>query len=401
MRYRLRTFAILASSIVLAAGCSSTVDGNPQPGMSPVDLTILKTGALATEPTAYNPRITSANDVRFIEARRMLNYLVQPFDVDSDLTDVGYVKLIATPLSMVNPGAFPEKYQVVGEKYNVLAGAYVSRTNGNLRSTKKLIISILRFPTETDSRNAADEFDRITNEEPGRHPVPIDGYPDARSTSGNDLAAIVFLQHGPYVITANAGVPEPNKDALASVLKKTIDRQIAELDKQQPVPLDDLLDLPLDPDGIMRRAAPSAKDYSDPFFGRDDFGPYQPSGILHFERNPIEVRTAFEEGGVDLIGRQSGTVYRTRDLPSAFRLQAALAKPEKNDEVVDPPPGLADTRCLKLDFRDINRLNKGLCVIVYDRYVAVVVSQFPDISRVDRQLLERTAAQYSILAKSG
>ena len=92
----------------------------------------------------------------------------------------------------------------------------------------------------------------------------------------------------------------------------------------------------------MRRAAPRAKDFSDPFFEQNDFGPYEPSGILHFARNPIEVRKAFEEGGVDLVGRQAGTVYRARDLVGAFRVQNALTHPGNNDDTLDPPPGIPD-----------------------------------------------------------
>ncbi|WP_330252318.1 hypothetical protein OG874_40585 [Nocardia sp. NBC_00565] len=405
MKRQLSAAAALAVALLIGTSCASSIDGQPLPGLAPVDLSTLKTGAAATDPSPFKLRTSSdtAQSVRFIEARRMLNYVVQPFDVDSDLTSVGFVKLIADSTSMTADGALPEIYKQVGDNNNLVAGAYVSRSNGNLRSQKRLIISVLRFASDADSKNAADDFARITAEQRERHPIPIDSYPDARATSADNLSANAFQPHGPYVIAISAGMPEANQDKLAGTIKKTIDLQIPQIDRQQPVPVDDLLDLPLDPDGIMRRAAPKAKDYSDPGFSLydEDFGPFEPAGILHFERNPIDVRKAFEEGGVDLIGRRAGTVYRARDLAAAIRLQTALTKPGKNDTVLDPPPGLGDAQCLRLDLKDLNRQYSSFCAIVYDRYVAVVISSFPELARVDRRLEERTAGQYSILVKSG
>ncbi|MFR9752228.1 hypothetical protein ACL02S_14495 [Nocardia sp. 004] len=404
MKKRFRAVIAIATALVCTTSCADSLDGNPQPGMAPVDLSALQTGAMETEPTPFNLKFgpDKARSVRFIEARRMLNYLVHPFDVDSDLTDSGSVRLIVSADSMSAEGPLPPIYKPVAEKNSLVAGAYIVRINGNLRSRKKLIISILRFATDNDSANAAADFDRITGEQGERHPIPIADHPDARATSADDITATAFQSHGPYVIVINAGVPTPDRDALASTIKKTTDLQIAQLDKQQPIPLNDLLDLPIDPDGIMRRAAPKAKDHSDPFFTvyEEDFGAYQPSGILHFERNPVRMRKAFEDSGVDLVGRRAGTVYRTSDLAAAFRLQTALTEPGKSDSVLDPPPGLSDARCLRLDAIDPNRNYTAFCAVVFGHYVAVVVSVFPTAARVDRALYERAAAQYSILAKS-
>ncbi|MEV6273864.1 hypothetical protein [Nocardia sp. NPDC051832] len=394
-----RLWACAAITLALTTGCSAVIDGHPEPGMSPVDVAVLRTGGFTKEPAPYQPRFTDASDVRLIESRRMLDFLVHPFDVDSEITSPGTVRLFNDPASLVDE-AFPEQYKPVAEKFDLLAGVYVSRTNGNLRSRKRLIISVMRFATEADSKNARDEFVRIADTDGTAHAIPIDGYPEARATSVADINATVYQAHGPYVIAVNAGLPHPDPAAHAAVFKKALDLQIPLLDKQKPVPLDDLLDLPVNPDGILRRAAPPAKDYSDPFFDKDDFGHYQPAGMLHFERNPLQVRKAFEEGGVDLIGRQAGTVYRTRDLAAAFRLQLALTIAERTDEPIDPPANLRDARCLRLDTRDFNRHHDVLCAVVFGRYVAVVVGIARSSVGSDPRMFERVAAQYSILAKS-
>jgi hypothetical protein len=55
---------------------------------------------------------------------------------------------------------------------------------------------------------------------------------------------------------------------------------------------------------------------------------------------------------------------------------------------------------VRLDTRDLNRNFTSYCAVVFDRYVAVVVSTITEASQVDRKLQERAAAQYSILKKS-
>jgi hypothetical protein len=364
-----------------------------------VDVASLKVGAFTPEPTAYEPSISSGPDIRMIEARRMLNYLAHPFEIDGDITDAGNLKFAYDAGSMIGTDYIPEKFRPAMEDNNLLAGVYMSAINTDLRSRKKLIIAIMRFPTDAAAGRAGDQFDQLANGEPGRHGIPIEGHPDARASSGTDISAFSFISHGPYLILTNAGVPQPNQGALAEVIGKTINRQIELLDTQQPTPLDDVLDLPLDPDGIMRLALPKSPDYSDTFLTDDDFGAYQPSGQLHFERNPREAKEAFERSGVDLVGRRGGIVYRTRDLTTAFGLQSALVKTGKNDEVLDPPPGLPDARCIKLDITDVIRNFDQLCAVVYGRYVGVVVTKAPLASRLNTALYQRAAAQYAVLAK--
>ncbi|MET8650242.1 DUF7373 family lipoprotein [Nocardia aurea] len=385
------------------AGCAGTINGNPQPGLAPVAAELLKTGGNATEPTPFDLRLTDGvKNVRMIESRRMLNYLIHPFDIDPELTDTGYVRLIADPRTMTVDGAFPEIYKPIAERFDVVAGAYATRTNGSLRATKKLIISVLRFPSDMIASSAADEFDRVSTQARPRRPLAIDGYTGARATVADDLSILSFQPHGPYVIVTNASLPQPNAEVLAGLVKKTLDKQIARLDEQKPTPLDDLLDFPTDPDGIMRRTAPKSKEYTDPFFSQYDeiFGTFETEGILHYLANPIEVRRAFQEGGVDLVGRRASTVYRARDVRGAILVQTALTRLAKNEEPLDPPPGLSDARCVLLETRDLNLDFTSFCAVVYDRYVAVVIASAPTLARVDRGLQERTAAQYSILAKS-
>ncbi|MGV9820309.1 DUF7373 family lipoprotein [Nocardia xishanensis] len=400
MKVRRGLFGLLAVTAAASIGCSSSITGTPQPGLTPVDVRSLNTGSYANEPTAYEPDISGAAEVKNIEARRMLNYLVLPTDIDKELTIVGDVELFSYPEAPFIRKILPDKYQPATVDNNLLAGAYVSRINPDLRKRKKLIVSILRFPTEEASRKAADDFDRITNADAGRHPITVDGHPDARASSADDVTALSFLAKGPFVILTNVGVPLPDQSALAGIFKKTIDKQFELLDRLRPTPLDDVLDAPLDPEGIMRRALPKSSDGTDPFLLDYDFGPLEAAGELHYERNAVEMQAAFAENGVDLVGRRGGIVYRTRDLPAAFRLQSALVRLGKNDEELSAPPGLPDVRCVKLDSTDMIRDHDLFCAVVYGRYVAVVLAKAKLSGAVDPALYQRAAAQYSVLAKS-
>ncbi|WP_067861450.1 DUF7373 family lipoprotein [Nocardia shimofusensis] len=397
MRFGTSVLAVVTASVL--AGCAAEIPGNPQPGQLPVDIAALNTGAYSPQPTGHDFEISTIGELRLVESRRMLEYLVSPSEIDSDISVAGPLALFSGP-DIVGEQTFPAQYEAAAVDNNMLLGVYLSRINGNLRKRKKLIISVLRFPTDDASRQAAEQFDRITNAEPSRHPLAVSAYPQAGVSSGDDITAVGFLAHGPYVIMVNTAVPEPDAGALASIVGRTFQAQTARLDQTTPTPLDDVLDLPLDPDSIMRRTLPQSSDYSDPFFGDSDIGVYAPAAALHFERDPERMRKAFEDSGVDLVARRGGMLYRARDLAGAFRLQNALMTAGRKDEELPPPPGLGDARCLKLDVADETRNFDLFCTVVFDRYVGVVISKAGLTGRMDGTLYQRAAAQYAILANS-
>lgn len=397
----------LLTVLIIGSGCAAPISGQAKPGMAPVDLATLKTGAAVTEPTTFELKYSdTAKTVRLIEGRRLLDVLIQSIDVDPALTKRGTTRIFADGSDMSKDDGLPEMFKAAVDDNNFIAGVTASRTNGSVRDTRGMHLSVLHFATAQDSKNAAAAMYQLstTGERP-RQPVTIPGYPEANGSSGDGSAVSSFQAHGPFVVVTSMSQETPDTAGLAAKIKKALDLQIPALDKYRVIAPDDLLDLPLDPDGIMRRAtgkSPSGDPYGMSYH-EEDFGTFEPSGILHFERNPVEARKAFEEAGVDLVGRRFSTIYRTRDVESAFKLQTVLAKRGKGDSELAPPPGIADAQCVRLEESDPNRGYNGICVLVYDRYVAVVMS-LATVSRaalqVDPTLQERTAAQYAILKKS-
>lgn len=407
MKNSLRLTALFAV-LIAGSGCAATIPGQAKPGTTPVDIATLKTGAQVTEPTPFVETFSShtSERIRLIEGRRLLNTLVHPNDVLPSLSELGYTRIFANDTAMTKTGSLPAQFTEAVFTNNLVVGVTETRTNGTVRNLEMMLVGVLQFATEQDAKNAAAAMYQVvmTGERP-RQPVTIPGYPAANASSADDMGVNAFQQHGPYVIVNSVAQPTPDATGLANKIKKSMDLQIPALDAFKVVAPDDLMDLPRDPDGIVRRTMDKST-AGDPYgmsFYQEDFGTFLPSGMLHYERNPLELRKVFEDTGVDLIGRRYSTVYRTRDVESAFTLQTALAKRAKDDGVLDPPPGIADAQCVRLAEADKNRNFNGFCVLVYGRYVAVVMSMgslSKSALQVDPTLQERTAAQYAILKKS-
>ncbi|WP_280301181.1 DUF7373 family lipoprotein [Nocardia neocaledoniensis] len=408
MKNSLRVAGLLAA-LAVVTGCAAPISGQARPAATPVDLAALKTGAQVTEPTEFVERFPSATSerIRLIEGRRLLNILVHPIDYFPSLTELGYTRIFANADAMSKTGGIPAQYNDAVFSNKLVVGVSAVRTNGSVRNTEQMLVGILQFASEQDAKNAAAAMFQVTTSgERPRQPVAVPGYPEANASSLDDTGVNSFQQHGPFVIVNSATQSTPDVPGLAARIKKSMDAQIPALDKFQVIAPDDLMDLPRDREGIVRRTMDKSAGGGDPFgisFYNEDFGVFEASGILHYERNTLETRKAFEEAGVDLVGRRYSTVYRARDVEAAFKLQTVLAKRAKNDTVLAPPPGIADAQCVRLAEEDKNREYNGFCVLVYDRYVAVVMS-LASVSKaaleVDPVLQERTAAQYAILKKS-
>ncbi|MEV6216343.1 hypothetical protein [Nocardia sp. NPDC051833] len=388
--------------LLLPTSCGSTVTGTGQPGNSDVDLTSLRTGPFQTDPLPFevDPYAVGSETIRQIEGTKLLGYLAHPFDVDIELTSLDRTRVFIDKNAIPADSDIKTEHQrVIKDNMSFVAGVSSRRTNSSIRSPKELEISVMRFATGSDSIRAATEFHSISVENGGRPTAGISRFPGSLSTSSDDTSIVSWMPHGPYVIMVGARVPKAGSTELLATAEKSLQLQTELLDRQSPMALDEVLNEPLDAENIVRRSM--IRDDRDPQSLREDPGMFDRMGILHYERNPIEARKKFEEAGVDLIGRRASTVYRTRDLPSAFLLQTFLAKPGKNDTVLDPPFGLLDAQCLKLDVADPNRKFDAMCAVVFDRYVAVVTTDMFSWGSVDRALQERASAQYAILKKCG
>ncbi|MFE3194637.1 hypothetical protein ACFXHA_36915 [Nocardia sp. NPDC059240] len=402
--------ATAAALTLLIVWAAAPIAGHARPGMTAPDWSKLVVGPYPSGPTDYNPLYSAATDAYRIESRRMLTYLVSPDEIDPDITTLGEARTLDTsdgnfgdPDDFIGKNApFPKNWQPVAVANRLIAGAYIWRTNNSVRARKQITLALLRFPTEQAARAAANGFaDTLVT--PASHAIPLDGV-DARASAVTDDRGQLFAAHGVYVIVTHVVIPQADTTALAARLKEVLQAQLTRMTDLKPTPLEDIPDLAADPDGLLRLTLPNKFDASDEdhdSWGSAQGGLYSPAGALHFERDVVAVRKAFDAAGVDVVARNAATVYRTRDLAAAFGLQAALTRPGRDDDLLANPPGLVDASCLQLDEPEPIRRHIFLCAVVVGRYVAVIGAQAEFSGAEPSSFPQRVAAQYSMLAKSG
>lgn len=401
---RTRWRALLAvASMALLTGCGQTVDGLATAAVAPVELTTLEVGPYPAEPATYEPEIDDKEQVFEIESRRMLGYLVPPFEFDPELAHLDRLELVSPSERLYGEGydaVYPAEFKAVVDRHHLISGVLTTRSNNSTRALKNAVHALLRFPSEEAARAAADDFAAVTHtRDPALREVAVPGHAGVEISTSDDRKGYLFLAHGPFTVITMLTMPTPDQAALTAQFGTLVDRQLERLESATATPVDEILDLPMDPDGIMRRVLPPIE--SEFPTGEEFSGPMSPAAQVHFERDGAGIGAAFADAGVDLVARNYATVYRTRDPQAAFRLQTALTRPARADEEIDPPPGLADARCLMLDERDPVNDFTTVCVLVHDRYVAVVGSSAATGRGLDPALYQRAAAQYSILARSG
>ncbi|WP_433491712.1 DUF7373 family lipoprotein [Nocardia grenadensis] len=388
--------AFVSAVSVVTTACAQTVTGHAGPGMAPVTITELDHGLFPTEPTKFEMEINTSADIYSLESRRMLGSLISPYQVDPDFRYLQDTELIAAGTSPT-PNLLPTEFEPIAEKNFFVSGVVTARANNNPRTEKRLAVAVLRFGNDDYARTAATEYNTAMDVlAPGRQRIDIAGYGEAHAAlaPGRDRAQL-FAATGPFVVVAAMSAP-PGEVALAGErLRKLLDLQFGALQSLVPTPPDDMLDLPTDPDGIMSMTLPG--DFQGSAAFSDLLGAYSPSAYLHMEPDAEAIHD-YEAYGVDLVARNNATVYRAAGPSQAFALQTALTRPGRYDERIDEPPGLGDARCVQRDYHTA-LFQTFFCVVVYDRYVALVddtgLGKLPS-----PELHQGLAAQYAILANS-
>ncbi|MFD4442686.1 hypothetical protein ACFWPK_23225 [Nocardia sp. NPDC058519] len=264
-------------------------------------------------------------------------------------------------------------------------------------------ITVLQFTDdETAIRVAKDisnaDFTVAANE---NQPVSLPNYPTASSHRRPGIPTLgSTLAHGRYVIYLHVGVRDDDVTQLTTLAEKTYRTQISLLDKLPSLSPAEMLKLPPDPDGMLRRALnPKAMPGVGgvEYFTLDRIGYYQANRKQHLND------ALYSETGADRFTRSWGTeLIRTHDEESAETLRnKVIDLLVPSSSAADSPPKLPDTKCaentdprLKDRFVDTGERKRFQCAVSYRRYVAVVeADQIQDAH-------QRAAAQYALLANS-
>lgn len=387
--------ALLLAVAMLSAACSSTVAGTPVKAtgaQGAIDFDRLDVGPYPTEPSAP---LGVAGDPRrgvVIEAQRMANNVIGPWEVDPALTSWFAFGAVVLPeaqtLGLIGPGEFA----VVAARHNFINAFASARSEGD---KKMLLNAVLRFPDDESAAAAATEMGESAMQQQGAdgpaQTVTIPGHPDARANTyttidrraGKRHAVRSFTAHGPYVLMQLAQSTD-GADQASQIVAKALDLQGPEIDEFRATDPAEFADITIDPTGLLARTIPVQTRGAT----LTKNATYERRGALHFQSDPSRSAKLFADTGTDLVAMAKASVYETRDAAGAKGIvDGFYAEVSPKAQPANPVNNMPDSRCLKLVDGSF------YCLVTADRYA--IEAGGPNL--LEAQQL--AAAQYVMLMK--
>ncbi|MBV8346209.1 MAG: hypothetical protein JOZ49_01345 [Mycolicibacterium sp.] len=391
-----------------AVGCSLAVPGAPvkAPGGSPpgaVDLNLLGSGNFPTAPAPPLGAAGSAPAGALIDARRMADNVVGPWEVDPSLVTPSPVRAIvlkdAGAVGLIEPNGVA----AAAHAHNFING-FASDRQGPVEL--RLMNAVLRFAdAPSAAAAAADMAQAETSQQPNRpEPVPIPGHPDTLATTysynayGGDqrpIMVVSYTAHGPYVLCQTAQANQI--DIAAGLIAKTLDLQGPLIDRFSPTDPMKFADLPADPAGLLAHTMPFPT-YPEPSTSvptNPNVGIYQPHGALHFQDDPPGAAAALTTAGVQAVSYNQTFVYQANDPAAAAQLAQDLANSMLQTQPSATPIGAVDfmptSRCLQSDSPEAGGPAHYYCYAPAESFTIEVQAADATGAR------QETAAQYKML----
>ena len=361
--------ALAVAALAGAAGCSLSEAGTPvkAPGGPPpgsVDINLLGTGNLPTQPAPPLGAAGSPTQGALIDARRMANSVVGPWEVDPALVTPSPLRAMvlkdAAAVGLIEPAAVAAAAQA----HNFINGFASDRLGLNQDlNQERLMNAVLRFADPPSAAAAAADMAAKSSAIQQTKPMPIPGHPDALASSysfyGDDqhtLIAMSYTPHGAYVLCQKV---QTTRDAAVGLIARTLDLQTPLIDQFSPTDPSQFSNLPADPTGLLAHTmpaptwpeTPNPSELTAP--ANPKVGIYQPHAALHLSDDPPSTDAAMSTAGVQAVSYNQTVVYQARDPAAATQLAADLAdaalKLEPSAESSEGVDFLPSSRCLRSD----------------------------------------------------
>jgi hypothetical protein len=390
---RFAYIAFVSVVLLLLAACSTAVQGSAvkesgAPSGPSIDVSKLDVGPYPTEPS--QPLGVAGDPERgvLVEAQRMANNVVGPWEVDPSLTGwFGFgATVLPSPDALAQIG--PQPFAAAASQHGFINGFASART---AEGQKILLNAVLRFDDAAAAAAAATEFGDIaakTGEGVQRAQIP--GHPDAQAASytqtedatGKRWSAVrAFTPHGQYVFMQLAQVVDA-MDAAIGLVAKTVDLQGPIIDKFRATDPSEFSDISLDPTGLLARTLPVPEKEATTIQDTT----YEQRGALHFQSDPARSAKLFTDTEMDLVAMARTNVYETKDSPSAVKIvDGFFAELQPTSQPAKPVNNLPDSRCLQMKDKSF------YCLGAADRYAIETTSD----TLLDAQ--QQVAAQYAML----
>lgn len=391
----------LTVAAVVVSGCTSVVTGDPRraaggPPPGSVDIALLDVG---NYPSAPRPPLGTATKPALgarLDAIRMADYVVGPWQVDPAITGAYQFAMIGTSgfplpgdptaINMFGGGA-----GLAAGRHDYINGFVTGRTDPG-RSI--LINAVLRMGDPAAAAAAVTEMQQQALAETVTSgtvtPASIPGHTDTQASSYTTVdntthatwtVVDAYTAHGPFVLMQRAQ-STVGADAATAMAGKTLDLQSPLIDTFTPTVRAGLADLPKDPTGLLAKTLPATGTLT-----IVDNTTWGARGALHRQINPVDSDKTFTADGVDAVVTAATTIYRARDAAAASALaQTFTQEVGKLGAPTDAVPNLPGSHCFKLTAAGY------YCTATNDR-----ITIEAQTNRL-RDAQQMTAAQYVMLA---
>ena len=364
---------------------------------------MLGSGNFPTTPTPPLGTAGSAIQGALVDARRMADSVVGPWEVDPSMVIPTAARAMVIPDTAALGVILPAAVADAAKPHNLIYGFASDRQNIN---QGRLMNAVLRFADSASASAAATEMaSAATAQAPSvDHPVVVVGHPDSRATTftynldtDGDAPVTVysFTPHGSYVLVqlAHSGT----SDDATGLVAHALDAQLPRIDGFVPTAAENFATLAVDPSGLLSHTM-SAPTYPDPP-GAKPFDPkigtYLPHAALHFQDSPVDASTAFVAAGVREMTFNQTMIYRTAEAAAARRLVDNLSdialRTEVSARTINAVDFLPGSKCVQ----SVRNADTGdsmyFCFAVSDDRVIAVHDVDPTGAR------QETAAQYKML----
>ncbi|MEE4025299.1 hypothetical protein V1Y59_19600 [Gordonia sp. PKS22-38] len=409
----LRVLGVVVAATAVATGC--TTNGSPQPSPSAageaqaaVDLAALDTGSYPTEPREPFGRATDAEIVQ-VEAQRMAQFIVVPFEVDGDLTNQKMPTQTIASRKNLTMILGPEAVDVPANEF--LLGGYTttaSTPDSHLRAgtARSLNNMVVRYADANHARAAARQMADALATRDKTELTGLPGEPTAivkRSSIGGNEQMLAFTPHNSYVLYQWVETTPEQQDLLDPTLRTALGLQRALIDQFPATPtkaeaaergITDSVRPYVDQDRVLIYALPMTDEELET---GGTFGPghqlravYGPRGRAHTSTDPKTTFTVLTETGSTANAVERSIVYRAATPDGATAIMEADGGAGDASTPIDPPPGLPAAACTK----SIGQGTLYSCHVQEGRYVGYVRSD--DVTDAYQQI----SAQYVILTKA-
>lgn len=395
-------FAALAAAALALAGCGSSIDGTAAPGE--IDVRTLDVGKYPTDP--LDLRYTYHNDLGMgtnLAIMRLAGQIATGPEVDSRLKySTGSIPIAdadkATKiLADATKPALESNRMLFG--YGVtLSDTAPDKSGKTPDGSTDATVTVLQFPNEAAAAKAATEVEAIDfgiAADANQH-VSLPKYAAALTHWRPGVASMgSTLAHGSYLVNVYATQKDPDASTLTAFLEKVYDAQLPLLDALKPLSREDILRLPYDTDGMLRRTL------NPDGFGMPDVSSqavYELRGFLHQVNDQEYWSKVMKDNGVDRFSLSSSMsnksmLFRARDPRAAATLLSVILS-KSYSGAADAPSAIPDSVCGESPNKNDYSTKRFRCAVSYRQYVATVEGdQLADAH-------QRAAAQYALLANS-